>query len=88
MTIGAVAAAHHPGPAPLLAFLGFAGGWEWLIVLVIFLLLFGHRIPGMARSLGSGITEFRKGLKGDGGGDTKAVEGDGSDPAQKNDSSK
>ena len=40
----------------------FSGHWEWLVVLVIALLLFGHRIPGMARSLGSGITEFKKGL--------------------------
>jgi TatA/E family protein of Tat protein translocase len=29
----------------------------------VVLLLFGHRLPGMARSLGSGITEFKKGLK-------------------------
>jgi sec-independent protein translocase protein TatA len=48
-----------------LAFLGLPGGWEWLIILVIVLLLFGNRIPGMARALGSGITEFKKGLKGD-----------------------
>ncbi len=41
------------------------GGWEIWIVLLIALLLFGHRIPGMARSLGSGIVEFKKGLKGD-----------------------
>ena len=41
------------------------GHWEWLIILVVVLLLFGHRIPGMARSLGSGITEFKKGLKGE-----------------------
>ncbi len=41
----------------------FSGHWEWLVILVIALLLFGHRIPGMARSLGSGITEFKKGLK-------------------------
>ncbi len=42
----------------------FMGGhYEWLVILVIALLLFGHRIPGMARSLGSGITEFKKGLK-------------------------
>jgi sec-independent protein translocase protein TatA len=44
------------------------GGWQWLILLVIVLLIFGNRIPGMARALGSGITEFRKGLK-DGSGD-------------------
>jgi len=38
-------------------------GWEWIILLVVILVLFGHRIPGMARSLGSGITEFKRGLK-------------------------
>lgn len=42
---------------------GIPGGYEWIIVLVIVLLLFGHRLPGMARSLGSGITEFKRGLK-------------------------
>lgn len=40
------------------------GGWEWIAILVVVLLLFGHRIPGMARALGSGITEFKRGLKG------------------------
>ena len=39
------------------------GGWQWVIILVVVLLLFGTRIPGIARSLGSGITEFRRGLK-------------------------
>lgn len=42
---------------------GIPGGWEWLVILAIVLLLFGHRLPGMARSLGSGITEFKRGLK-------------------------
>ena len=37
--------------------------WEWIAILVVALLLFGHRLPGMARSLGSGITEFKRGLK-------------------------
>lgn len=41
------------------------GGYELWVVAGIALLLFGHRIPGMARSLGSGIVEFKKGLKGD-----------------------
>ncbi len=40
------------------------GGAEIWIILIIALLLFGHRIPGMARSLGSGIVEFKKGLRG------------------------
>ncbi|HEX5053802.1 MAG TPA: twin-arginine translocase TatA/TatE family subunit [Planctomycetota bacterium] len=43
--------------------LGIPNGFEWLIILVVILLLFGHRLPGMARSLGSGITEFKRGLK-------------------------
>ena len=41
-----------------------SGPYEWIIILVIALLLFGHRIPSMAKSLGSGIVEFKKGLKG------------------------
>jgi sec-independent protein translocase protein TatA len=41
------------------------GGTELLIVLVIILLLFGaKRIPQLARSIGSGSREFRKGISG------------------------
>jgi sec-independent protein translocase protein TatA len=41
------------------------GGTELLILLVIILLLFGaKRIPQLARSLGSGTREFRKGIAG------------------------
>ena len=51
------------------------GGWEWIAILLVVLVLFGHRIPGMARSLGSGITEFKRGLKdgGDGGEGDRAL---------------
>jgi len=42
---------------------GLPGGYEWLLILVIVLIFFGNRIPGIARSLGSGINEFRTGLK-------------------------
>lgn len=45
------------------------GPWEMWVILLIALLLFGHRIPGMARSLGSGIVEFKRGLKGGSDGD-------------------
>jgi sec-independent protein translocase protein TatA len=34
-----------------------------IIIGVILLLLFGHRLPGMMRSLGKGVTEFKRGLK-------------------------
>jgi sec-independent protein translocase protein TatA len=41
------------------------GATELLIVLFIILLLFGaKRIPQLARSLGSGTREFRKGISG------------------------
>lgn len=40
--------------------------WQLLLVLLVVLLLFGNRIPELARSLGSGIVEFKKGLRGDG----------------------
>ncbi len=41
---------------------GLPGGWEWIIVLFVILLLFGRRLPGVARSLGQGISSFKKGL--------------------------
>jgi sec-independent protein translocase protein TatA len=40
-------------------------GWEWIILLVIIILIFGPaKIPDLARSVGKAITEFRKGVKG------------------------
>lgn len=45
---------------PFVAFLGTTELW---IVLGLFLLLFGgKKLPGLARSMGSSITQFRKGL--------------------------
>mgnify|MGYP006284283757 CR=1 FL=1 len=40
------------------------GHWELLVVLVIALVLFGHRLPSMMRSLGKSVTEFKKGVAG------------------------
>jgi len=37
---------------------------EMLVVLAIGLLLFGKRLPEVGRSLGKGIVEFKRGLKG------------------------
>jgi sec-independent protein translocase protein TatA len=44
---------------------GIPGGWEWIIILAIVLLLFGNRLPSVLRNLGSGITQFKRGLKDD-----------------------
>jgi len=43
--------------------LGFLGGYEWIIVAVVGLLVFGRRLPSVARSLGSSYNQFRAGLK-------------------------
>jgi len=37
---------------------------ELVIILIVALLLFGKRLPEVARSLGKGMVEFKKGLKG------------------------
>jgi sec-independent protein translocase protein TatA len=40
---------------------GFLGGWDWLIVIMAVLLLFGaKKIPELAKGLGTGIKEFKK----------------------------
>lgn len=43
---------------------GSPGFYEMLIIGVIALLLFGKRLPEVARSLGKGIVEFKKGVQG------------------------
>ena len=48
---------------PLLGF-GFPGGYEWIILLILGLLIFGRRLPEVGRSLGKGIVEFKRGIKG------------------------
>lgn len=47
----------------LFAFFGMPGGLEMVIVLVVILLLFGNRLPGMMRSMGRSVVEFKKGIR-------------------------
>lgn len=43
---------------------GMPGGMEWMVLLVLGLLIFGRRLPEVGRSLGRGIVEFKRGIKG------------------------
>ena len=53
----------HPIPSPPLA-IGL--GWmEVTIVILVVLLVFGNKLPGMARNLGRSFIEFKKGVKGE-----------------------
>jgi sec-independent protein translocase protein TatA len=48
--------------SPLFAF--GVGPLELIIIGVVILLLFGNRLPGLMRSLGQGVVEFKKGVQG------------------------
>jgi sec-independent protein translocase protein TatA len=49
----------------VLLFLGELGGGEIMVIMLAVLLLFGaNKIPGIARSLGSGIREFKDATSG------------------------
>jgi sec-independent protein translocase protein TatA len=53
----------HTMVGEMLLGFGLPGNWEWVIIAMIALLLFGSRLPQVARSVGDGIREFKKGLK-------------------------
>ena len=60
---------------------GGLGGWEWIIILVIVIILFGgSKLAGVGSALGQSIREFREAVSGskdeDEGKDDSASEGE------------
>lgn len=49
-----------------LTILGMIGPWQWVLIAVVVILLFGGRkIPELMRGIGGGIKEFKKASKDD-----------------------
>ena len=47
----------------LIPAISMPSGWEWIIILVVVLLLFGgKKIPELMRGIGKGVRSFKEGL--------------------------
>jgi len=44
----------------------FNSPYDWMVVGLLAFLFFGNRLPSVMRSLGEGVTEFKKGMNGPG----------------------
>ena len=47
----------------VIALFGLPGGYEWLVILIVALLLFGKRLPSVMRSLAQSIVGFKHELQ-------------------------
>ncbi len=65
LALGAPFSRFEVAMATILFAIGFPGIPEMMVLGLVVLLLFGSRLPSVMRSLGVGITEFRKGIKGE-----------------------
>ena len=46
-----------------LALFSMPGGPEWIAIVILGILIFGSRLPDIARSLGRSVVEFKKGMR-------------------------
>jgi sec-independent protein translocase protein TatA len=51
-----------PHPVITVGF-GLPSGFEWVVIMVIGLLLFGRNLPSVMRGLGGSVKEFKKGME-------------------------
>ncbi|PKP14110.1 MAG: twin-arginine translocase TatA/TatE family subunit [Bacteroidetes bacterium HGW-Bacteroidetes-3] len=59
----------------LYIFLGMVGPWQWIIIGLAILLLFGgKKLPELMKGLGGGVKEFKKAIKDDNDEDKKEEE--------------